>query len=182
MTISEVRSKLTSSLEHLKLNLSSIRAGRATTSLVEEIQVDAYGDKLMVKEVASLATPDASMIVISPWDKGLIKEIDRAIRMQNLGLNPVPDSQVLKVPIPSLTEERRKEFTKLVTERCEEAKNSMRNVRQDAMKALDKAFADKTLTEDEKFTQKDEIEKVVKEFLSKAEELSEAKKKDLMTV
>ncbi len=182
MTTSEIKSKLNSSLEHLKSELSSIRTGRATTSLVEEVVVEAYGSKMMIKELGTISTPDSQMIVISPWDKTLIKEIVRAISTANLGLNPVPDSVAVKVPVPSLTEERRKEFVKLVTERVEGAKNSMRNVRQDAMKDIDRQFSDKTITEDDKFLAKEEVEKTVHEFLAQADNLSTKKKEELMTV
>jgi ribosome recycling factor len=159
-----------------------VRVGRATPSLVENIEVEAYGGKMKMIEVGTISVPDAQMIVIAPWDKGLIKEIDSAIRNAGMGLNPVPDSISVKVPVPPLTEERRKEFTKLVSEKAETAKNVIRNVRQDAMKDIDKKFSEKTITEDEKFTHKEEVEKVVKEFISKIEELSESKKKDLMSV
>ncbi|MEK7595794.1 MAG: ribosome recycling factor [Patescibacteria group bacterium] len=182
MTTVELKTKLNASLEHLKSALSGIRVGRATTSLVEEIFVEAYDSKMMIKELGSITTPDANLIIITPWDKGQIKEIDKAIRAANLGLNPVPDSLVVKVPVPPLTEDRRKEFTKLATERVEEAKNSMRNVRQEAMKAIDKLFAEKLATEDEKFTQRDEVEKIVREMTDKVEEMGDLKKKELMTV
>ncbi len=182
MNISELKTKLTSSVEHFKGELAGIRVGRATTTLVENIEVEAYGGKMKMVEVGSITVPDAQMIVISPWDKSLVKDIDSAIRDAGMGLNPVPDSISVKVPVPPLTEERRKEFSKLASEKAETAKNAIRNVRQDAMKEIDKKFSEKTLTEDEKFSQKEDIEKVVKEFTAKIEELLETKKKDLMSV
>lgn len=182
MTTSELKNKLNQTFEHFKGEIASIRTGRATTSLVEEIVVDAYGAKMTIKELGSITTPDAQLILISPWDKGLIKDIDKAIRDSGLGLNPVADSTTVKVPVPALTEERRKEFTKLASEKAEEAKVSMRNVRQDAMKAIDKEFDEKVITEDERFTKRDEVEKTVKEYTEKVEEALEQKKKDLMTV
>jgi len=182
MTIPELRSKLTASFEHLKGELSQIRSGRATTSLVEEVRVMAYGSEMKIRELGTISTPDAQMILISPWDKSLIKEIEHAIREQNPGLNPVPDSQVVKVPVPPLTEERRKEFVKLVNDKAEAAKHSMRNIRQDAMKDIDKRFANKEIGEDGKFSFRDKVEEVVKQTNAQIDNLGEAKKKDLMAV
>lgn len=182
MTSSEIKSKLNSSLEHLKSELSSIRTGRATTSLVEEVFVEAYGSKMMIKELGTISTPDPQMIVVAPWDKTLIKDIVKAITSANLGLNPVPDSTAVKIPVLSLTEERRKEFAKLVTDRVEGVKNSMRNVRQEAMKDIDRQFSDKTITEDDKFQAKEEVEKIVHEFISQTDVLSVRKKEELMKV
>jgi len=182
MTIPELRSKLNASFEHLKGELSQIRSGRATTSLVEEVKVMAYGSEMKIRELGTISTPDAQMILISPWDKSLIKEIEHAIREQNPGLNPVPDSQVVKVPVPPLTEERRKEFVKLVNDKAEAAKHSMRNIRQDAMKDIDNSFANKEITEDDKFVAKEEVEGVMKEVHAKIEELVSQKTNELMTV
>ena len=182
MQIAELKNKLSASTDHLKNELSQIRAGRATTSLVEEIEVNAYGSRMKMKELGTISTPDSQMILISPWDKTLTKEIDRAIRVAGLGLNPIPDSSVVKVPVPALTEERRKEFTKLVTERTEQIKHAIRNLRQDAMKSIDKQFDEKLLTEDEKFGRKEEVEKIVKEYTHNADGMAEEKKSDLMKV
>lgn len=182
MTETELKSKLNTSLEHFKGEIASIRTGRATTSLVEEIKVDVYGTKMTIKELGSITTPDTSLILISPWDKSVLKDIDKAIREAGLSLNPVTDSTTVKVPIPPLTEERRKEFVRLVSERAEEAKVSMRNVRQEAMKAVDNKFEEKLVTEDEKFTQKDAFEKIVKDFVLKIDTASEEKKEELMRV
>lgn len=182
MNISELKSKLTHAVEHFKGDLATVRVGRANAALVEGIEVEAYDGKMKMVEVGSITVPDPQLIVISPWDKSLIKAVDQAVRNAGLGLNPVPDSTGVKVPVPPLTEERRKEFTKLATEKAEAAKNAVRNIRQDAMKEIDKKFSDKLLTEDEKFTQKEEVEKVAKDFTAKIEELSESKKKELMSV
>ena len=182
MEISELKLKLNASIEHLKNELSGVRTSRATNSLVEDILVQAYGATMKIKELGTITTSDPQMIVITPWDKTLIKDIDTAIRDAGLGLNPVPDSQVLKVPIPSLTEERRKEFVKLVIEKTEIIKNTIRNIRQDAMKDIDRALENKEITEDDKFSAKEEVEGIVKEHVEKIEALEEQKKKELLTV
>ena len=137
---------------------------------------------MTIKELGSITLLDNQNLIISPWDRGLIQPIGKAIRESELKLNPIEDSDKIRVPVPSLTEERRKEFTKLVSSKVEEAKNSMRNVRQDAMKDVDKDFADKLIGEDDKFRQKEEIEKIVKEFSETVEELGESKKEELMTI
>jgi len=137
---------------------------------------------MRIKELGSIIVSDAQTIVISPWDKGLLKSIEKAIRESRQSLNPATDGDVVRLPIPALTEDRRKEFVKTSSSRVEEGKNSMRNVRQDAMKDIDKSFSDKTISEDEKFAQKEEVEDVVKEFINKAEELGENKKNEIMKI
>lgn len=182
MQITELKTKLNASLEHLRIELSKIRTGRASPSLIEDILVESYGSKMRIKELGSIIVSDAQTIVISPWDKGLLKSIEKAIRESGQGLNPATDGDIVRLPIPALTEDRRKEFVKTASFKVEESKNSMRNVRQEAMKDIDKSFSDKTVSEDEKFTQKDEVEEVVKEFIKKAEELGENKKNEIMKI
>lgn len=182
MTQSELKSKLEKSIEFLKTELSQVRTGRASPALLESIQVDAYGTKMHVKEVGSISLLDPQNLVVIPWDKGLLGAIANAIRDSDLKLNPVPEPDRLRVPIPALNEERRKELSKVVNTKVEEAKNAMRSVRQDAMKDIDKEFTDKKIGEDEKFTLKDEVEKIVKEFVTNADTLGEAKRNDLMQI
>jgi ribosome recycling factor len=178
----ELKSRLEKSLEFLHSELSQIRTGRATPSLLENIEVDAYGSKMKVKELGSITLLDNQNLAVVPWDKALGAAIAGAIRDSELKLNPVSEPGRVRVPVPALTEERRKEFAKIAAGKVEEAKGSMRNVRQDAMKEIDKKFADKLIGEDDKFTQKEEVEKIVKEYVTKADDLGEAKKTDLMTI
>jgi ribosome recycling factor len=182
MTISELKAKLARSTDHLKDDLSQVRTGRATPVLIENIPVEAYGAKMTVKELGSINVPDAQNLTVSVWDKGLLSAVASAIRESELKVDPVVDGNVVRVPVPTLTEERRREFVKIVSSKVEEAKNSMRNIRQDAMKDIDKEFADKSIGEDEKFSRKEEVEEAVKEYISEAEELGETKKTDLLTV
>ncbi len=182
MNTSELKSKLTKSLEILKNDLAQIRTGRANPGLVEGIAVEAYGSKMTVKELGSVTVLDAQILTVSPWDKNLLKDIAKAITESDLKINAVVDGNSVRVPIPALTEDRRKEFAKIVSAKVEDIKNSMRNVRQDAMKDIEKAFTDKSIGEDDKFSQKEEVEKIVKEFVVKAEELGEAKKTDIMKI
>ncbi len=182
MNSSELKSKLQKSIDFLQSELAQIRTGRANPSLIEDISVNAYESKMLLKELGSITLQDAHTILVAPWDKGLIPSIAKAISESEHRLNPVESGSNLRVPIPLLTEERRKELAKLVSQKTEETKQSMRNIRQDAMKDIDRAFDAKEISEDEKFTEKDEIEEVVKKYTKQADEMGEAKSSELMTV
>lgn len=178
----ELNQKLTLSLEFFAGELTKIRTGRASSALVEDLELDAYGGKMKIREVASISVPEPQIIVISPWDKSLLKDIEKALRDSPLGVNPVVGGDSIKVPIPPLTEERRKDLVKLVGVKLEECKNSMRNLRQEAMKQIDKAFVDKEIGEDDKYNQREEVEEIVKDYVSRAEKLAEAKKEEVLKI
>ncbi len=182
MTQIELKSRLNKTLEFLQSELVSIRAGRANSSILENLSVNAYGSMMTMKELGSITVLDSQNLVISPWDKGLVQSIVKTIRESDLNLNPTDDGNVVRIPIPALTEERRIELAKLAAKKAEETKQTVRGIRQDAMKEIDKDFTDKKLGEDEKFTLKEEVEDIVKEYANKIDELLEAKKKDLMTI
>ena len=182
MNISELRLKLSKVREFLRGELAQIRTGRASPALIENIQVDAYGTKMTLIEVGSITVLDSQNLVVTPWDKGLIKPIAKSIRESQASLNPVEESDRIRIPVPSLTEERRKELAKIVGVKAEESKNSIRNIRQDAMKDIEKMFSDKSIGEDEKFRLKEEAEKTVKEFTDGVEEISETKRSEILTV
>lgn len=162
--------------------LSKLRTGRASASLIEDITVEVYGSKMRIKEVGSITIPEAQTIVITPWDKSQIPSISKAINTSELNLNSSFDSEKIRVPIPALSEERRSELTKLVTGKLENAKTSLRNIRNEVNKKIDKDFTDKKIGEDEKFTLKDEADKIIKEFTDKLEELASEKKKSIMEI
>ena len=182
MLFKELNQKLTLSLEFFVAELTKIRTGRASTALVENIELDAYGSRMKVKEIGSISVSEPQTIVIAPWDRALLKELDKALRESSLGVNPIVGGDSVKVPIPALTEERRKEMVKNVSAKLEECKNSMRNLRQDAMKQVDRAFADKEIGEDDKFNQKEEVDNIVKDYVKRAEEASENKKEEILKV
>jgi ribosome recycling factor len=182
MTINDYKAKLDKTLEFLKSELSQIRTGRATPALIENIQVDAYGSKMTLKELGSITSLDSQNLVVAPWDKGLLHIISKAIRESEAKLNPVDESDRIRVPVPSLTEERRKEFTKIVSARVEECKNSMRNVRQEGIKEVEKLFTEKKIGEDEKFKLKEDFDKIIKDYSQKSDDLGESKKTELMTI
>ncbi|GIW69753.1 MAG: ribosome-recycling factor [Patescibacteria group bacterium] len=182
MNTSELKSKLSKAQEFLKGELSQIRTGRASPSLLEGILVEAYGTKMTIIELASVMVSDSQNLVVTPWDKTLIKSIAKAIREFQPSLNPVEESDRIRVPVPLLTEERRKEMARMVGVKVEECKNAIRNIRQEAMKDIDKMFSDKAIGEDEKFRFKEEVEKIVKEYSDGADEIGEVKKKEILTV
>jgi ribosome recycling factor len=182
MLFKELNQKLTLSLEFFVAELTKIRTGRASTALVENIELEAYGSRMKIKEVGSISVPEPQTIVIAPWDRSLLKDIDKALRESSLGVNPVVGGDSVKVPIPALTEERRKDMVKTVGVKLEECKNSMRNIRQDVMKQIDKSFTDKEIGEDDKFNQKEEVEEIVKDYVKRAEEASDSKKEEILKV
>ncbi len=182
MTTSELKDRLAKSVDFLQTELTQIRTGRANPSLLEDIQVEVYETKMNLKELGSITLSDAQTITISVWDKSLLPAIINAIRDSEHKLNPLEVGTSLKVPMPALTEDRRKELAKLVNTKVEECKQSLRNIRQDAMKDIDKEYEEKTISEDEKFTQREEVEDLVKEFVKDAEEMGELKSSELLTV
>ncbi|MFC1756048.1 ribosome recycling factor [Patescibacteria group bacterium] len=182
MTSSELKNRLTKSIEFLQAELTQIRTGRANPSLLEDIQVVAYEATMTLKELGSITLADAQTIMVTPWDKNLIPDIEKAIRESEAKLNPVEVGGNLKVPVPPLTEDRRKELVRLVNQKVEDCKQSVRNIRQDAMKDIDKEFEDKIISEDEKFTQKEEAEEIAKDFVEQSDAIGETKSSELMTV
>lgn len=183
MNISDLKSKLGKSVEFLKSELSQIRTGRVSPALIADIQVEAYSGSVMtIKEIGSITVMDPHNLAVTPWDKSTMDAVINGVRNSNLGLGAAKEADRVRVTVPALTEERRKEFTKDVSEKVEICKNSMRNIRQDAMKDIEKEFTEKLIGEDEKFKQKEEVEKTVKDFTDQADKLGTDKKEELMTI
>jgi len=180
MNKSELKKSLSEAIEFFKLELAKIRTGRATPSLIEDLSIEVYGSKMKLKEVGSISVPESQLIVVSPWDKSQIPLISKAINNSDLNLNSSFDSEKVRVPIPPLSEERRSELAKLVTAKLESCKSTIRNIRNDVMKSIDRDFSDKKISEDEKFSFKEEADKIIKEFSDQAEDISSDKKKSLM--
>lgn len=174
--------KLEKIIEHLKIEITSLRTGRASPALVEDLEVDYYGTKTPLKAVAAISSPDARQILIQPWDKNAVQPIERAIQSSSLGLNPITNKDFIRLSIPALTEERRKEFTKILGKHLEEARIQVRRDREEILKAIDKQEKDKKISEDEKFRQSKEAQKVIDEINKKIEEMGNAKEKEIMTV
>ena len=166
--------------EFAKNEVAGIRTGRAHSSMVEDIKVDYMGSKLKIKELATITTPEPRVLFIQPWDKGAIPLIEKAIKESPLGLNPSSDSSGVRLTIPSLTEERRKEFTRLLHQKAEEARIKSRQIREDILKKVQQAVREKTAREDDLRNAKDELQKIMDDLNKKIDELVKRKEQELM--
>lgn len=183
MTIIEQHKELfQKAIEHLRHDISTLRTGRATPALVEDVLVTAYGTKQPLKSVASISVLDAKTIAIEPWDKSVVKDIESAINNSQLGINPVNDGKVIRLPLPELTSERRQELIKVLHQKLEGARIAIRKIREDVRKALDKAEDDGGITEDEKFKLQDGLEEMVKEYNEQIKALGAEKETDIQKV
>ena len=174
--------RMAKSMESAQNEMNKIRTGRASTGLLDTVKVEAYGSMMTLNQVANLSVPDAHTIAIQPWDKGMMGAIEKGILAANLGFNPANDGNTIRVPLPPLTEERRKEIGKLVKKLGEEAKISIRNVRRDSMEHLKKAEKAEHFSEDERKRGEDEIQKKTDARVKEIEGLVTAKEKEVMSV
>jgi ribosome recycling factor len=177
---SEERMKKT--VSNLKEGYGSLRTGRASASLFDKIKVDYYGDKSPLNQVANISVPEARLIVIQPWDKGLIGEIEKAIRSSELSLNPSNDGKVIRITIPPLTEERRKELVKIAKNQAEQSRVAVRNIRRDGNEELKKQLKEGNLTEDEERIAGEELQKLTDNYIAKVNQVLEEKEKEIMEV
>lgn len=166
-------------VEWMKNEIAGIRTGRAHSSMVEDLIVDYMGSKLRVKELATISVPEPRVLFIQPWDKAAIPLIEKAIKDSSLGLNPTSDSSGIRLTIPSLTEERRKEFNRLLHQKAEEAKIKARQVREDILKKVQNAVREKTAREDDLRNAKEELQKIMDDFNKKIDELVKRKEQEL---
>jgi ribosome recycling factor len=169
-------------VEHLKTELATLRTGRASSSLVENINVDYYGTKTPLIGIAQIAVPEPRLITIQPYDKNTLKDIEKAIQGSNLGINPVNDGALIRLTIPSMTEERRKELVKVVSQMTEKTRVGIRNVREDIVKEIQRMEKDGSISEDEKISAKEDLQKIVDKYNEEVKKLSEAKEKEVMTI
>jgi ribosome recycling factor len=169
-------------LEHLKTELSRLRVGRATISMLDGVKVDVYGSSMTLKEVASLAVPDAKTITIQAWDRAVIGEIEKGILAANLGLTPINDGKLVRINLPPLNEERRKDYVKLIKKAGEDTKVALRNVRRDAMEMLKSAKEKGESSEDAAKRVSEEIQKLTDHFVQETEKIVDAKSKEVMTL
>jgi len=176
------KKQMDKALEHLKFEFSKLRVGRASTMMVETVKVDAYGSAMTVREVAALAVPDARTITIQPWDRGLINEIEKGILAANLGLTPINDGKLIRINLPQLSEERRKDFVKQIKKLGEEAKVSVRNTRRDVLDGTKKAKDEGHVSEDDVKRFQDELQKVTDQFTIETDRLVDTKCKEVMTL
>jgi ribosome recycling factor len=178
MNLDQTKQRMEGAVDALRKEFSGLRTGRAATSLLDHIQVDAYGSMMPLNQVGTVGVPEPRLLTVQVWDKGLVKNVEKAIRDAGLGLNPQPDGQLVRVPVPELSQERRQELGKIAGKYAETARVAVRNVRRDAMDALKKA----KLPEDETKTQTDKIQKLTDETIKKIDETLAHKEKEIMHI
>ena len=180
--LSTAQTKMQKTIEVLRVDLASVRAGRASVALLDKVMVEYYGTPTPVNQVASVTVPEPRMIVIQPWEKNLLKDIERAIMKSDLGLNPNSDGSVIRLNLPQLTEERRKELVKTVHKKAEDARVSIRNLRREANDSVKKAEKAKEITEDEAKKANDDIQKMTDKFIKEVDTVMEHKEKEVMEI
>jgi len=178
--IAELREKMTKTGEALKRDFNKIRTGRASTALLDDIRVDCYETQMPIEQVASIAVPESRLITIQPWDQSIIGEIEKSILKSELGLTPMNDGKIIRIPIPPLTEERRKELAKLARKMAEECKISIRNHRRDANEMFKELNKEKEISEDGFHKSQDEVQTITDEFIKKTDEITAEKEKEIL--
>ena len=179
---SDAKTRMDKTLDALKMDFGSLRAGRAHASLLDGIMVEAYGSMTPLAQVGTISVPDARTLSISVWDKSLAKAVDKALRESDLGLNPASDGQLIRIPIPPLSEERRKELVKIASKYAEQNKVAVRNIRRDGLDGIKKLKKDNLISEDEEKRFENEIQKLTDEAIKKIDEALSAKEKDILQV
>jgi ribosome recycling factor len=180
--LAAARTRMEKAVDDFRKELATIRTGRANATLLDNVRVDYHGTPMPVNQLGSMTVPDPTMIVISPWDPSAVPLIDKAIRTADLGLNPTNDGKVVRVPIPSLTEDRRKDLVKQLHKVLENHRTAVRNIRRDLKEAIEKLEKEKKISEDEKKRSLDELEKLSHSETKKIEDLSAAKEKEVMQI
>jgi ribosome recycling factor len=178
----QAKTKMEQALTALQNDLSTIRSGRASVSILDHIRVDYYGTPTPLNQVANLHVPEPSMITITPWDHSVIGAIEKAIRTSDLGLNPSNDGKLVRIPVPPLNEERRKEFVKRLHGIAEDHRVSVRNVRRDANDQFKKLFKEKLISEDAERTAQADVQKMTDNYISKIDTAAKSKEKEIMSV
>jgi ribosome recycling factor len=177
-----LKTRMEKAISDLQHEMAAIRTGRASLGILDHIRVDYYGTPTPLNQVANLHVPEPAMITIQPWDVSQIGPIEKAIRVSDLGLNPANDGKIIRLPIPPLTEERRKEFVKKLHAAAEHHRVSVRNIRRDGNEAVKKLFKDKKVTEDEDKRAHDEIQKLTDAYMGKIDQASKVKEKEIMEI
>ena len=178
----ELRGRMTKSVDALQEELLGIRTGRASPALVERLQVEYYGTLTPLNQMASIAVPEPRLLVIRPWDPSALNDIERAIQKSDLGLTPMNDGKLIRLSIPRLTEERRRELVKLVARRVEEGRIAIRNLRRDALKDLQEFEKEKMISEDEFFHAKDQVQELTDQFIARIDEIGKRKEEEVMEI
>ena len=180
--LKDLRRRMDGAIEVLRKEFGGLRTGRASTSLLEPVQVSAYGNNVPLNQVASINVPEPRMITVQVWDRGLVHAVEKAIRDSNLGLNPQSDGQLIRLPIPELSQERRQELTKLAHKYAEQGRVAVRNVRRDGMDSLKKMEKDGKISQDEHRHQSDAVQKLTDDHIKKVDETLAAKEREILQV
>jgi ribosome recycling factor len=178
----QLKSRMDKAVEDFRTNLAAARTGRATVHMLDTVRVPAYGSEMPLNQVATVHAPESQMLTVQPYDPGLMGEIEKAIRSAGLGFNPQNDGKMVRIPVPPLTEERRREMVKHLNKILEDHRTAVRNIRRDGNDAIKKAMKDKKISEDEERRALEEIQKLTDDEIKKMEELCKTKEKELMTV
>jgi ribosome recycling factor len=176
----EVKSRMDATIDRVKRDMAGVRTGRATVGLLDGIQVEAYGSKMPINQVATLSVPEPALIVAQPFDPSVMGAIEKAIRTSDLGLNPANDGKVVRIPIPALTEERRKELSRHVHKQAEEGRNGVRQVRRDANERLKKLLKDSKISEDDERKGLEQVQKITDEHVRLIDDLQKKKDAELL--
>lgn len=178
--LSELRDKMNNSIDALKKEFVRLRTGRASTSLLDGIKVNCYESQMPIDQVASVSVPESRLITIKPWDQSIIKEIEKSILKSELGLTPMNDGKIIRISIPPLTEERRKELAKLAKKMAEEGKIAVRNHRREANEMFKELKNDKEISEDEMYKAQDEVQKITDDFITRIDAVTAEKEKEIL--
>jgi ribosome recycling factor len=181
-TYQQLRTRMDKAVQDFQANLASTRTGRASIQMLDQVRVDYYGTPTPLNQVGQLTTPDANLILVQPWDPGLISEIEKALRTSDQGFNPQNDGKVVRIPIPPMTEERRKEVVKHLNKVLEEHRTGIRNIRRDGNDAIKKASKEKLISEDEEKRALEEMQKLTDEEIKRMEEMSKKKEAEVMQI
>lgn len=182
MSLQQAKSRMVDAIEALRREFATVRTGKASPALLDSVRVDVYGSQMPLNQVANISTPEASLLVIQPYDKGVLEDIERAILTADLGLNPANDGNLIRVPIPPLNEERRKEYAKLLHQMAEEGRVSIRYARRVGNDDVKQAIKDHETGEDEGRRELEDIQKITDEYSQKIEEMLQAKEKEVMAI
>ncbi|MBL4612324.1 MAG: ribosome recycling factor [Emcibacter sp.] len=180
--LKDLRRRMNGAIDNLKSEFVGLRTGRASVNMMDPVMVDAYGSQMPLNQVATVSTPESRMISVQVWDKSMVAVADKAIRNAGLGLNPVVDGQTLRIPIPELNEERRKELTKISGKYAEQTRVAVRNVRRDGMDTIKRLEKDSDISQDEQKSYSEQIQKITDEVIKEVDVLTETKEKEIMQV
>jgi len=180
--INKIKPTLEKTVNYLKEEMAALQAGRATPSLLENIEIDVYGQKMPLKQLAAIQVPEPRLIVVRPWDKSIIGQIEKTVSQSRLGLSPIVDDDVIRFKIPPMSEERRKELAKILQEKVEECRISIRRQRENTWKEIQDTEQRKEISEDDKFKAKDELQKMIDGYNERVEEMKKKKEEEIMKV